>query len=206
MNAFASALGAILAALDRQETRYAIVGSVASSQHGMPRMTNDVDLLVDFSHMDLPQFASELAKEFYIDLAQARESIAQGRAFNAIHLQAGYKFDFFPLEGEFGEKQLQRRIFEASRTPQLENLEFAVASAEDTILAKLRWFRLTGETSERQWLDILGILRVQATTLDYAYLHHWAAELGLNQLLDRALSCAQPSPGPASSPSSGLAG
>ncbi len=64
---------------------------------------------------------------------------------------------------------------------------FPVASAEDTVLAKLEWFRRGGETSERQWWDILGILRV-TTGLDRAYLRRWADSLGVTDLLDRALA------------------
>ncbi len=61
-----------------------------------------------------------------------------------------------------------------------------VASAEDTILAKLEWFRLRGETSERQWWDIVGVLKVGADT-DRGYLRRWSAALGVSDLLERAL-------------------
>jgi hypothetical protein len=61
-----------------------------------------------------------------------------------------------------------------------------VASAEDTILAKLEWYRSGGEVSERQWLDVLGVLKVQAGWLDIHYLRNMAAELGVDDLLERA--------------------
>lgn len=198
MNAFADALQSILAAFDRQEIRYSIVGSVASSSYGMPRFTNDVDFVVDFEGVDLKEFLAALQTKFYLDGDGAIEAIEIGRCFNAIHLKAGYKFDFFPLEkGPFGEQQLLRRKFVLSSVPQFEDLEFAITSAEDTVLAKLRWFREGGSVSDRQWHDIAGILSTQQGKLDIPYLKHWAARLELSELLDKALSLGQPSPSPA---------
>ncbi len=67
-------------------------------------------------------------------------------------------------------------------------VEVSVASAEDTLLAKLEWYRMGGEVSERQWRDVLGALKVQAGALDLEYLHRWASELGVDDLLERALT------------------
>ncbi|MEO5953570.1 MAG: hypothetical protein ABIQ44_13980 [Chloroflexia bacterium] len=125
MNAFADALQSILAEFDRQEIRYSIVGSVASSSYGMPRFTNDVDFVVDFEGVDLKEFLASLQTKFYLDGENVLEAIESGRCFNAIHLEAGYKFDFFPLEkGPFGEQQLLRRRCVHSRVPQFGDLEF----------------------------------------------------------------------------------
>lgn len=197
MNAFAAALQSILAALDRQEIRYTIVGSVASSSHGVPRFTNDVDFVVDFEGVDLREFFAGLQKEFYLDAAGAEAAIEKRRSFNAIHLTAGYKFDFFPLEaGPFGEQQLLRRKFVVSSAPQFAELEFAITSAEDTVLAKLRWFREGGCVSDRQWHDILSVIAVQGEKLDTGYMRYWAARLGLSELLEKAISRELPSRAP----------
>jgi hypothetical protein len=67
-------------------------------------------------------------------------------------------------------------------------VEASVASAEDTLLAKLEWYRMGGEVSERQWRDVLGVLKVQAGGLDLEYLRRWARELGVDDLLERALA------------------
>ena len=68
------------------------------------------------------------------------------------------------------------------------NRTLFMSSAEDIILAKLEWYRLGGESSERQWGDILGILEIQGDQLDYDYLRHWSTELRVTDLLERALS------------------
>jgi hypothetical protein len=70
----------------------------------------------------------------------------------------------------------------------LENIEFPVASAEDTILAKLVWYRQGGETSDRHWRDILSVIQVQAGRLELPYLEKWAAELGVSHLLQKLMS------------------
>ncbi len=207
MSSFSDALQKILAALDRQEIRYCIGGSIASSSHGLPRFTNDVDFVVDFEGVDLEEFFAALAGEFYLDSEQAKASIAKQRAFNVIHVKAGYKFDFFPSEkGPFGEQQLMRRIFVQSAVPNLEDVELAITSAEDTVLAKLRWYRAGGGVSDRQWNDILGVLGVQQEKLDVEYLRQWAGKLGLTDLLEEALSRALPLRGPERGPSSEPAG
>jgi hypothetical protein len=64
----------------------------------------------------------------------------------------------------------------------------ALSSAEDAVLAKLEWYRMGGEVSERQWNDLLGILKVQGTALDLPYVRHWAADLQVTDLLERALA------------------
>jgi predicted nucleotidyltransferase len=197
VNTFASALQSILAALDRQEVRYAVVGSVASSNHGLPRFTNDVDIVVDLQEVDLAELFRFLKAEFYFDLDHIQASIEAGRSFNVIHLVGGFKFDFFPVEpGPYGDQQLQRRKFMLSRAPQFGDLEFAIASAEDTVLAKLRWFKQGGGVSDRQWNDIVSILSLQKEKLDYVYLKQWGARLGLTELLEKAISSVRPSPLP----------
>jgi hypothetical protein len=64
---------------------------------------------------------------------------------------------------------------------------YDLATAEDVVLGKLEWYRLGNEISERQWRDAIGVLQVQKGTLDREYLEHWARELGLGDLLARAL-------------------
>jgi len=112
----------------------------------------------------------------------------EGRSFSVIHLKGAFKFDFFPVSADaFAQSQLDRKRFIVSAIPGLESLEFAIASPEDTVLAKLVWFRKGGEVSDRQWHDILGILKVQSSRLDLDYVRAWAERLGVFDLLERAL-------------------
>jgi hypothetical protein len=189
MRAMLAAFEQILATLDRLELPYFIGGSVASGNYGFPRMTNDVDIIVDFSAVDIEAFCAQLEPDFYVDCERAKESIETKRPFNAIHRKSIFKFDFFPAQqSAYGKSQMDRRRFAVSAIPALESLEFAVCSAEDSVLSKLVWFRLGGESSDQQWKDILSILEVQASRLDLDYLNEWSTPLGVKGLLEKALN------------------
>ena len=90
-------------------------------------------------------------------------------------------------QGRFARSELERRRYTTAAITGFEDIEFPVASAEDTILAKLVSFRKGGEASDRQWHDVLGIIHVQADRLDSAYLREWGAQLGVADLLAKAL-------------------
>ena len=188
MSSPASAFEQVLAALDELEIPYFIGGSVASGSYGLPRQTNHIDMVADFSRADVAAFCESLQGEFYIDLTAALAAIRAGRAFNAIHLKGAFKFDFFPADSEgFAQSELGRRRYVVSTVPGLEAVAFPISSPEDTVLAKLVWFREGGGVSDRQWHDILGILSVQAGRLDLVYMRDWAETLGIADLLERAL-------------------
>jgi hypothetical protein len=185
---FSAAFEELLAALDRLEIPFLVGGSVASGTHGIPRQTKDIDVVAKIPIEIVGEFCAVLAPTFYADSEQAELAIRVGRAFNVIHLKTAYKFDIFPAgEDRFIRSQLTRRRYTTTNVPGLENIEFPVASAEDTILAKLVWFRKGGEVSDHQWHDILGVLNVQAGRLDLGYLQEWAVDLGVADLLRRAL-------------------
>lgn len=136
------------------------------------------------SHVD--HFVRALSGAFYIDSDTVHDAIRQRTSFNLIHLETTFKVDVFIQKSRaFDKAQLERRV--AQVIAQEPERRAYLATAEGTILTKLEWFRMDGEVSERQWSDILGILKVQAEGLDSAYLRHWAAELGLSDLLARAL-------------------
>lgn len=184
-------IGAMLAVLDRFEVPYCIGGSVASSAYGLSRQTNDVDMLADFRAINLSEFCDFLVSEgFYIDSETAISAARDGRMFNAIHKRTLLKFDFYPLrDGDgFAESELRRRRYVESNVPGLDGVEFAVVSPEDAILAKLVWFRKGGETSDRQWYDVTGIVQTRRASLDLNYLREWAARLGVTDILDKLLA------------------
>jgi hypothetical protein len=187
--ALADAFQALLAIFDRLEIIYLVGGSVASGTHGLPRQTNDIDIVADLPRKLVPTLCESLTPAFYVDAGLALRAVKTGSSFNAIHLKSAYKFDIFPAGADpFARSELSRRVFATSTITGLEDIEFPVASPEDTILSKLVWFRKGGESSDRQWHDILGVARVQASRLDHAYLEHWASTLGVADLLAKALS------------------
>jgi hypothetical protein len=114
--------------------------------------------------------------------------LAASRAFNLIHYASSYKFDVFTLRNDaYSREQFRRRVRE--RTSQFgAEMELPVVSPEDIILAKLSWFRAGGEVSDRQWSDVLGVLKVQGERLDIAYLRKWSEWLRVTDLLDQALA------------------
>jgi hypothetical protein len=185
----AEALSRILEVFDRLGIRYAMGGSVASSVHGIPRMTMDMDLLVDLPASRITAFAEALKEDFYADPDLIRDAFAHGRAANLIHLGTGWKFDLFPVQDdEYSLVQLARRSKREIRPSAEDAVECAVSSAEDMILRKLEWYRLGGETSERQWADVRGICLATGSLLDTLHLRTWAPRLNVEHLLERLLS------------------
>lgn len=178
----------LLAILDKLEVPYSVGGSIASSTHGIMRMTMDVDLVVDLRTDQIDELTSELGREFYADSSTMRRMFSMGRAYNVIHIPSAYKFDLFPLQkDEFSRTEFARRRFTDIHALGSEPIECAIASPEDTILRKLEWYRAGGETSERQWNDLRGILRVSGDKLDRDYLRKWADYLKVRDLLERLL-------------------
>jgi hypothetical protein len=173
--AIARALGD---ALDVVGARWAVGGSVAASVHGVPRTTQDLDLVVGLRPTQAATFASA-ATGFFVDDVALRERLRAGRAYNVFHAATMTKVDLFPAVGRFERNQLDRAAAIGG---------VVVVSAEDAILAKLRWFRAGGEVSDRQWRDVLGVVAVQGARLDREHLGRWAEELGVADLLARALA------------------
>ena len=189
----AQAFRQIRIALDSAGVCYAVGGSWASTVHGEPRHTNDIDFVTNLDPHRLPAFLQALGPGFYVDPESALDALKVRRPFNIIHQQLGYKFDFFPVIDRHGEAELARRIHVA--LPGLDRERVPVISAEDTILAKLRWYRDGGQVSERQWRDIAGILAASGEQLDRAYLEQWAEEMGLTELYHRAIQATGIFPG-----------
>ncbi|MGH9969186.1 MAG: DUF6036 family nucleotidyltransferase [Pyrinomonadaceae bacterium] len=177
----------VVRALEQQKITYVLVGSFASSMHGMYRSTADVDLLADIKPEQVRPLLDTLEKSFYVDEQAVRQAISQRRSFNAIHFDSVFKVDIFiPKEDDFDRNQLERR--ELRNIAPDSDQSIYVATAEDTILAKLRWYRDGGEVSSTQWSDVLGILGVTDFSLEFNYLREWADRLGVRDLLEKALS------------------
>lgn len=177
----------VVEALEALGIPYFLAGSMASAVHGVYRATADADIVADMRADDVGPLVELLGPNFYIDADAIREAIAARRSFNAIHFETMFKVDIYILKGRpFDHAQLARRAAEVVDSAH-ERTAY-VASAEDTVLAKLEWYRLGGGVSDRQWSDIVGVLRVQGQALDRAYLRAWATELGLMDMLQRALA------------------
>lgn len=178
-------LSALIAVLDRLAISYLIGGSHASSARGVRRASLDVDLLAAIPAAKVDQLAAALGRDWYADAGQMRDAISRGRSFNLIFIPQAEKFDIFPASEEFHRSQLTRATVETVEFAG-ETIACRVATAEDILLAKLRWYKDGGEVSERQWRDVAGIVATNPS-LDVAYLQHWAARLDVLRLLARAM-------------------
>jgi hypothetical protein len=182
-----AALRPVAGAFDALGVRYYLGGSVASSAHGIARASLDADIVATLEPDHVDSLVSRLASAYYIPEDRVRTAVAARSSFNLIHLATMFKIDVFvskgrPFDRQAAERARSQAIDEAPDAPR-----FPMASPEDTVLAKLEWFRLGGETSERQWWDVVGILRVTEGA-DRAYLRRWAAALSVVDLLERALA------------------
>jgi hypothetical protein len=143
----AEGLAKLLAVLDRMEIHYSVGGSVAGSEHGIPRTTFDADLVTDLRLEQVEEFATLLAPDFYADAGMMRRAFEITGAFNVIHYASAFKFDLFPLgDDEYSRTEFDRRSWIELHALGSEPIECAVASPEDTMLRILEWYRAGGET------------------------------------------------------------
>lgn len=178
-------LSLVASLLEQQRITYVLVGSFASSMHGMYRSTADIDIVADVHSNQVIPLLAALHKNFYVDEHAVREAIDRRQSFNAIHFDSVFKVDIFiPKSDEFSRKQIERRELK-KLAPDIEQMIY-VATAEDTVLAKLRWYDSGGRVSNTQWNDVLGIIGGSSSKLDLAYLHDWAQKLDVIELLDQA--------------------
>ena len=177
----------VVEALERLKLSYIIGGSLATAVHGVARATMDVDLLVEIEAEQVATLAHQLGDEFFADIPMMENSIRRGMSFNLIHKESMFKVDIFPKSPRpFDQSQLERRI---SLLLAIDPERYAyIASPEDNILAKLDWYRKGGEVSDRQWQDVINVIRIQGDQLDLNYLQKWASQLGVADLLAQALS------------------
>ena len=176
----------VIDALDALGVPYLIGGSLASAVHGVLRATLDTDLVADLRLEHAEPLARALGGTFYVDAESIREAVLHQRSFNVIHLETMFKVDVFVVKKRpFHHSQMERRMAQVIATDP--DRTAYVATAEDTILAKLEWYRMSGDVSEQQWRDVLGVMKVQADRLDLAYLRQWAAQLNISDLLERAI-------------------
>ena len=174
-------LGRIIGHLNDAGIPYMVVGSLASSFHGEPRQTRDIDIVIDPGPDALRQLLDRFpADELYADGAAAAEALERRTSFNVIEIATGWKVDLIVRRDRpFSREELSRRV-----AVRVLDTDAHVASAEDTIIAKLEW--ATEGQSERQLRDVAAILETQADNLDHAYLERWIRALDLADAWDRA--------------------
>ncbi len=176
----------VIRTLEELDVPYLVGGSLASSFHGTPRSTNDADLVADLRLAHVPLLAAALEAEFYLDRVRIRDAVRRRSSFNLIYLATMFKVDVFVLKNDpLAREEMRRR--QRVVVDEESGRKIDIASPEDTVLQKIAWFQLGGSASQRQWEDILGVLKVQRDDLDRGYLERWAIHLEASDLLRKAL-------------------
>lgn len=174
--------------LDALKIRWLVGGSVASSLHGIPRATLDIDLVAEIAESQIPILAETWSRNFLVDTAMIRDALERGGCCNLIHLESALKIDLFLGTNDPWVRQELDSPDRIRLTVGAMEMELPFARAEDVLLHKLRWFLEGGSLSDRQWGDILGIVRIRGEELDTAHLKRWAPHLRIPEtLLQQAL-------------------
>lgn len=166
----------VVALLDEAGIPYMLTGSFASSYHGIPRATQDIDLVIAPTRDQLQQLVARLpAAQYYVDEAAALDALAHESQFNVIDLATGWKIDFICRQA----RRFSRTEFERRTRAEVHGLPLFIATAEDVLLAKLECAKRGG--SQRQMEDAAGLLRVRGADLDLEYLTRWIETLGVGE-------------------------
>ena len=180
------ALAPVVVAFRTLNVRHFVGGSVASSFHGATRSTMDVDVVCDLTEEKVSAFVASFDHDFYVSETAVRDAVLRKSCFNLIHLPSSFKVDVFVSRGRPFDNEAMRRAT-AQRLGESHTVEIPIASPEDSILSKLEWYRLTDETSERQWEDVSRLVRLIGDELHLDYLNRAAKSLGVADLLMRLL-------------------
>jgi hypothetical protein len=177
----------VLRTLDALGVTHYVGGSVASSALGLPRTTIDADLVAVLKPRHVADFVARLSGDYYVSAPMIRDAIHRESCFNVIHLATMFKVDVFVAKRRPYDQSALSRIRKENLGEPEDKLQVWLAAPEDVVLNKLEWYRKGAEISERQWLDVQGVLKVQRERLDRGYLRKWAQELDVADLLERAL-------------------
>jgi len=167
----------VIAIIERLNVPYMIGGSVAAMAYGEPRLTLDMDVVVDLNLRQAREFSESFGQEYYVSLESVQEAIRNGGHFNIIQSEAGIKIDFYVL----GQDEFSKEGFKRKREESFDEERMAVfASPEDTIIRKLEWFKM-GE-SQKHIDDIKGILKISSPKIDLSYIDKWAIKIGVQDI------------------------
>jgi hypothetical protein len=171
-------------AIEGAKGSYFVGGSLASSLQGEPRATNDIDIVFELPLGRIAEFVAALQPTFEVDVDMLRDALLHGRSCNIFYLPVVMKVDLFAVgSSPYDEVEFSRRR-RVAVLPTGETL--FVKTPEDTVLRKLLWYREGGCVSDRQWRDVVEVLRISGPGMDRSYLVDWGERLAITALLERA--------------------
>lgn len=159
--------------LERLEISYMITGSIAVSYYGIPRLTHDVDIIIEIGAAKVEEVASSFGEGFYISGEAIRDAVMRRGMFNAIHSKSGFKVDFWLVKKEL----YDQTRFNRKMAHRLLGRDVYITSPEDLLIIKLIWHKDSG--SDKHFQDALGLYRMQVDSLDMKYLRKWCDELSV---------------------------
>lgn len=184
-----AALAPVSTAFRRLGVAHFVGGSIASTFHGAIRSTMDVDLVCDLPADKVDEFLTAFHDDFYVSGPAVREAVKRRSCFNVIHLPTSFKVDVFVGRDRlFDRSAMSRATPHALGESENENFVVPIATVEDSIIAKLEWFRLGNEASERQWDDVSRLMKLHREALDLTYMRRMAESISVGDLLDRLLA------------------
>ena len=162
--------------LDGAGVPFMIAGSFASAAHGLPRTTQDLDVVIDPPNPEAfdALIRSMSPEDYYVDADTAHDALLRRSMFNVVDQASGWKVDFIIRK----DRAFSRREFARRMKLSLLGVPVFVASPEDTIVAKVEWSQQSGG-SERQRRDVAGIIATVGEQLDRPYIERWVRELDL---------------------------
>ena len=174
--------------LSENNIQYMLTGSIVSSLQGVPRSTHDIDIVLSIRKTEVPVILKAFSpKDYYVNENSVKSAVDNKSQFNVIDINEGDKIDFWVLtDSEFDKSRFSRKqkftVF---------GFEAYISSAEDTILQKLYWSKISGQ-SLKQYNDALNVFEIQYGGLDIEYMNLWAEKLGIQSYFEKIKSEAQP--------------
>lgn len=180
-----SAMIPVIEAFERLDVRYFLSGSIACSLYGLPRGAQDIDIVADMRAVHASPLVEQLGRDYTINERALQDAVQKRGAFSLLHVSSLMKVDVLLLHRRSFDSLLLQR---AQQLPLVEGYHpLWIASPEDVVLMGLEWYQISGTAADDQWNDLLGVVKVQAPTLDLAYLDHQAGVLNVSVLLEQAL-------------------
>jgi len=171
------ALKPVIKLLNTLKISYMLVGAIAVNYYSVPRLTHDADLVIQILPENIDNLVSSLEDKYYADGEMIKEALASSGQFNFIHFDTGFKIDFWILQrDEYSQLQFSRRI-----SAKVFGQDTFMISPEDLILNKLSWFK--DSDIQKHFLDATGVYRMQKDTLNIDYIHRYAKDLKLMEIL-----------------------
>ncbi len=181
-----AALSPVTAVFRKLGVGHYVGGSVASTFHGAIRSTLDVDVVCDLRTDQVDAFLSAFDDDFYVSGSAVRDAVNRRSSFNLIHLPTSFKVDVFVSRGRPFDREAMKRATPCILREE-DRFTAPIASAEDSIVFKLEWYRPGDEVSERQWDDVSRLVQLLGDSLDIPHMHRMAESIGVDDLLDRLL-------------------